>query len=354
MSDDIPTALPAPAAAPTATPRRRHGLWWLALLVLAGVIVWWWWNQQRSEAALAAQRDQVESALQQRVDALEAALGNAQRGLKALETRAADNAATNKVLREELLGMGERASLLEDAVARLADNRLRGEVSLRLNEAEFLLLLGEERLRLFDDSNAAIQAYSLADAALAGLDDPVLATVRQTLAQELATLRAVPPDSRAARRAELLLLGQDLESLPASRQGQLGATDRNDSRLVQLLSRLVTVRHVGANDAALGPAQRDAAYAAIRLQLDLAQAALARPDLAAWQAALDQIGAHYARLFDTGAPEVARRLKLLAALREAALTPELPALGATLQELRGLRAVRSAADAAPVAPEGGE
>ena len=107
----------------------------------------------------------------------------------------------HQVIAPTLAGMGERASLLEDAVARLADNRLRGEVSLRLNEAEFLLLLGEERLRLFDDSNAAIQAYSLADAALAGLDDPVLATVRQTLAQELATLRAVPPDSRAARRA---------------------------------------------------------------------------------------------------------------------------------------------------------
>ena len=78
--------------------------------------------------------------------------------------------------------MGERAALLEDAVARLADNRLRGEVMLRLNEAEFLLLLGEERLRLFGDVPAAIQAYNLSEAALASLDDPVLATLRQTLA----------------------------------------------------------------------------------------------------------------------------------------------------------------------------
>ena len=348
--------------------RAGRGFGWLLALVLllfsAGA---WIWSQWRDQAQRSAQRESVEASLQQRIDGLEAALESARRNLKALETRAAANAATNTVLREELLGMGERASLLEDAVARLADNRLRGEVMLRLNEAEFLLLLGEERLRLFSDVPAAIQAYGLAEAALASLDDPVLATLRQTLAQEVAALRAVPTDARAAIRDGLTALGEGLESLPASHQGQIGAADVNDSRLIQLLSRLVTVRRIDARDAVLGPAQREATLASLRLQLDLAQAALARPDPEAYTHALDQIARLHERLFDRTDPTVAKRLASVKTLRDAVLVPELPVLGATLQELRGMRATRSvgtmnralpeidssapAADAPPVARE---
>lgn len=236
--------------------------------------------------------------------------------------------------------MGERASLLEDAVARLADNRLRGEAMLRLNEAEFLLLLGEERLRLFGDVPAAIQAYSLTDAALASIDDPVLVTLRQTLAQELLALRAVPPDPRPAIRAELATLSETLARLPASRAGTVAAADGNDSRLMRLLSQLVTVRRIDAHDAVLGPVQRETTLAALRLQLELAQAALARPDPAAYTHALSQSEALLARLFDRDDAEVATRRAALQRLRAATLVPELPVLGATLQELRGLRATR--------------
>ena len=338
MSDETPAPIPA-VTPPGMRPRRAWGgVILLLLVVIAGL---WLGLEWRSQSAREAQRDDAGAALRQRVDALEAALDGVRRSTRALETRAADNAATNTVLREELLGMGERAALLEDAVARLADNRLRGEVVLRLNEAEFLLMLGEERLRLFADAAAAVQAYALADAALAGLDDPVLATLRQTLAQELAALRAVPPDARVALRSDLSALGRDLERLPASRQGQLAAADGNDSRLMQLLSRLVIVRRVDARDAVLGPVQREATIAALRLQLEMAQAALARPDPEAYTQSLEQIGQLFSRLFDPDAAEVGERLARLKSLREAVLVPELPVLGATLQELRGLRATRS-------------
>ena len=42
--------------------------------------------------------------------------------------------------------MGERAALLEDAVARLSQSRVSGDALLRLNEAEFLLSMGSEQL----------------------------------------------------------------------------------------------------------------------------------------------------------------------------------------------------------------
>nr|WP_246387665.1 uroporphyrinogen-III C-methyltransferase [Chiayiivirga flava] len=237
--------------------------------------------------------------------------------------------------------MGERAALLEDAVARLADQRLRGETVLRLNEAEFLLLLGAERLRLFGDPASAIQAFTLAEASLGSLDDPALATLRQTLAQELIELRTVPPDPRPQLRAELSMLAQTLAALPASREDEIVATSSRDSRLARLLSQLVTVRRVAERDAVLGPVQRDAALAAVRLQIELAQAALARPDPAAFHAALEQIAASSERLFDRRNAATVDYFAALDRLQAAELVPTLPALGATLQELRGLRATRS-------------
>lgn len=353
MSDEsLLPASPAPGAptAPPAAPSRRRGWFLLVLLLLLAALAsaLWFWQQWRMQGERLAQREGDAAAWQQRLSALESTLDGVQRSLKTLETRATDNSATNKVLREELLGMGERAALLEDAVARLADNRLRGEVVMRLNEAEFLLLLGEERLRLFGDAPAAIQAYGLADAALAGLDDAPLATLRQTLAQELAALRAIPLDARARVRAGLEALARDLDSLPSTRRDEVAVADANDSRLMQLLSRLVTVRRVDPQQAVFGPVQREAALAALRLRLELAQAALARPDPAAFTQALDAAALLMPRLFDASRPEVARRIAELAAWRDTALLPELPVLGATLQELRGLRATRSLA--APVSP----
>lgn len=332
---DLPPARQATASAPS-----RGGFGWLAWLVLLSLVAFVAWQalllrgyQGAQQSTQLAQRTALEQGRGE-IAALQAAQ-------ETLATRLADANATNKVLREELLAMGERASLLEDAVARLADNRLRGEVMLRLNEAEFLLLLGEERLRLFGDVPATLQAYALADAALAGLDDPVMATLRQTLAAEQAALRGVAPDPRPALRAELAQIAAKLPLFEASREGVVATADANDSRLVRLLSRLVTVRRVSERDALLGPVQRETALAALRLQLELAQAALARPDVAAFRHAVDASVALALPLFDARNDEVARMLARLQALRDTVLVPELPALGATLQELRGLRAARS-------------
>ncbi len=278
--------------------------------------------------------------LGERVQSLERALEQVREGQQRLSQRLDGSTATNQVLREEILGMGERAALLEDAVARLAQSRMSGESVLRLNQAEFLLSMGAERLSLYADVPAAIQALSLAEGTLAGLDDPALATLRQTLTQELIQLRELPPDARPRLRAELALLAGQLAALPASRAGTVALVTPQDSRIKQLLGQLVTVRRIDPQTTLLGPAQRQAALAAIALQLDLAQAALARPDEEAFRAALDRIEHGSADLFDTDADTVARWFARLAELRQAELSPELPALGATLRELRGLRAMR--------------
>lgn len=350
-ADDI-QAKPEPAR-----PSRRWP-WVLLLLVLAGATAAYLYARQTTHQGHAQMaRWQAESeVLAQRIAELEQAVGQVRQNQQTLSQRIESTSATHQVLREEVLGMGERAALLEDAVARLSQSRISGDALLRLNEAEFLLSMGGERLSLYADVPATIQAFTLAEGTLAGLDDPALSTLRQTLAQELIQLRAVPPDPRPQLRAELAQLVAQLGDLPASREGEIETTGAQSSRLAQLLGQLVTVRRVDPQTTLLGPAQRQATLAAIALQLELAQAALARPDQDAFEAALAQVEQNAAGLFDTGHTQVQHWFERIAELRQAQLVPQLPVLGATLRELRALRAARNVGrslgvDLSPAVPE---
>ena len=57
--------------------------------------------------------------------------------------------ATNRVLRDELLGIGQRAALIEDTVSKLADPDRHGAQALRLDEAELLLTADARLARCF-------------------------------------------------------------------------------------------------------------------------------------------------------------------------------------------------------------
>src|SRR3546814_3609415 len=68
--------------------------------------------------------------------------------LRQMGERIAANASAQRIIRDDLLGIGERAALLEDAVNRLADPEIASTQSLRLDEAELLLVMALERLDL--------------------------------------------------------------------------------------------------------------------------------------------------------------------------------------------------------------
>ncbi len=350
MTDTDATHSISPADTGARAPRRWPWVLLALVLVLAAIGARWGVLSLRQSDGQHAEMRAENEALRARLADFDRAIDQLREGQQRLSQRLDSSSATNQVLREELLGMGERAGLLEDAVARLAQSRMSGESLLRLNEAEFLLAMGAERLSLYADVGAAIQAYSLAEGTLSELDDPALATLRQTLAQELIQLRQVPPDPRPSLRAELAVLAGVLTQLPSSRAGEHPLAGPDSSRLAQLLGQLVTVRRVGTQADPLGPAQQQAALAAMSLQFELAQAALARPDAAAFQASLDRITDSGEALFDTSSPAVADWLSRLAIARDTALLPTPPVLGATLRELRSLRAARSVGSSVTIRP----
>ncbi|MDQ3288091.1 MAG: uroporphyrinogen-III C-methyltransferase [Pseudomonadota bacterium] len=315
--------------------RRRARVWpWLLALVLlaaagwAGWQGWLLWQDQQRQAAIHA--DQRLEALAQRLSALR----DDQRG-QSQRLQQAD--ATNRVLRDELLGFSERAALLEESVARQNDPDRPSALALRLDEAELLLSMGEQRLLIAGDLNGAQRAYALAAGALQRVDDPAFMNLRQALMQERAALEAVDIEPRVRALAQLEALASRLEAVPETAPATVAAQDLPWWR--RIMADLVQVRPTeGA--VASQPGDRAAARAGLQLEISLARAAAERRDPQGWREALQRADAWVERLWPAS-PERETHRTRLARLAQAPLSLSLPTLGSTLRELRQARAAQT-------------
>lgn len=309
------------------------------LLGLAGWRGWTAWQARAGQAQAKALADEQRAvALEQRLEAL-------RRDQRTQAQRIQDAAATNRVLRDEVLGLSQRGALLEDSVSRLADPTRHGAQALRLDEVELLLIQAQRRLEIANDLDGARRAYALAAGALQRVDDPRLLNLRQALAQERSALDALGSGPQAAVSAGLDRLAASLAALPRRSSGP-GNAERPAWQ--RALAPLVEVRPT-AGLVAVAPSDRAAGEAAIQLELTLARAALERDDAAALHGALDRIGAWLPRLWPESA-SLQQAQNELRSLRAAPLQPELPVLGSTLLQLRQLRdrGISSIALPAPV------
>jgi uroporphyrin-3 C-methyltransferase len=323
------SSLPAPKPAP-GPPPRRSGWAWVALLVaLTGAGVWLWYSDhQRAERERAA-----EIATAQRIEALESRLDGVRRDIRGHGQRLQQADATNRLLRDELLGMGQRAALLEDQIGKLADANRTGAQALRLDEAELLLTLGQQRLLLAADLDGARHAYALAAGVLDRIDGPDALSLRQALVQERAALDALTSDPRRDALARLDALAAalpDRDALPRP-----AVADPKAAWWERVLSRLVSVRR-GDAPPALASGDRQSGEIALQLELSLARIAIERRDAEAMRAALQRADGWILRLWPASAERDAIRARLLA-LQDAPLTPTLPTLGTTLAQLQALR-----------------
>ena len=318
---------------PTSAPRTGsgRGAFVFALIVLAALAFAGWYGWRAWSARDAAMRH----AFAEQADALDARLDALRGEQRAQSLRMQQDEATNRVLREELIGLGQRSALLEQAVERFAEPDRHGTQALLLDETALLLAIGQQRLQLAGDIDAARRAYALAANLLDRTNDPGLLDLRQTLVQERAALDALGPDPRATALRQLTAFSA---SLPSATGDAMQAGDANAPWWQRLLSRVVRVQPSGGA-IATDPGDRDGARSGLELELTLARIAAERRDAAAWHEALDRAGAWLRRLW----PDSPQRKTLetrLAALRASPLTVSVPVLGSTLQQLQALRATR--------------
>jgi len=331
-----PAPAPPPGVSPSAAPAAatvppRNGLVIVLGLLAAVAAGGWLWHVAQERAAREA-RAEAEAA--QRLDAVQSRVDSLRRDVRGHSQRLQQADATNRVLRDELIGMGQRATVLEDQVAKLADASREGAQALRLDEAELLLAMGEQRLRLAGDLDGARRAYALAAGVLQGVDSPAALNLRQALAQERAALDALDIDPAVEALAGLDAFARALppDDAPPAQGAPIDATAPWWERV---LARLVQVRRA---DEALAVSAHDRAAARIGLELELslARAAAERRDARAYRAALVRADAWLPRLW----PDGGARRRDLARLRALALSPDMPTLGSTLQLLRAQRAGR--------------
>jgi len=317
------------------TPRRAH--WRVlapAVLALAlGVAAWLGWQAWQSQQRQSLAREQEDArqieALGERVDTLRADVRAQGRLLQ-------DAAASSRVLRDEVLGLGQRNALLEDSVARLDANAREGHLALDLDEAELLLVLGAQRLHIAGDLDGARRAYALAADVLDGLDDPGLLNLRQALAAERDALDALGPGPRAELAGRLQALDESLATLPRDEVAiAAGGGAKKPPLWQRLLSPLLEIRPAGGNPLMTEAGRREGEDA-LQLELTLARAALERGDVDAFHTALNRSERWIARLWPDSSQlkEVVRELE---SLREAPLQPQSPLLDSTLRQLRALR-----------------
>ena len=301
----------------------------LALVLVAGLAGWRGWVAwQAREIQAQAQVDDAE----QRVIALEQRLEALRRDQRAQTQRIQDAAATNRVLRDEVLGLSQRGALLEDSVAKLSDPNRHGAQALRLDEVELLLSQAQQRLALAGDVEGARRAYLLAAGALQGIDDPRLLNLGQSLAQERLALEALGAGPRAALAQQLESFATALARLP-QRAANVSLTERPTWQ--RLLAPLVEVRPT-TDKVAVAPSARAAGEAALQIELALARAALERNDTPAFHAALARIETWLPQLWPDS-PALQQRRAELKSLRSTPLQADLSVLGSTLQQLRLIR-----------------
>jgi uroporphyrin-3 C-methyltransferase len=231
----------------------------------------------------------------------------------------------------------QRLSLLEDSVREASSSQRDGVAALRLDEIELLLTLAQQRLQLAGDLPGAVRATELAEGVLSSQHDPALLNLRQTLAQELTALRAMPKNPAAIAAGELDALEAVLPlAMGARRRAALNRPPPSGSGLQRLL--IAGVRSTGARDL-LSPADQQAGGAALAQELALARSALASADEHAFRNSVARIDGWLLRLYPDG-PLLRERRQHLKTLRALPLSYELPIAGSTLQQLQDLRRSR--------------
>lgn len=180
MNDTLP---PAPSP-------HRPMRWLLPLAVLAvlgagGYAGYHYWQKQQSDQLAQAQTTAVQ------LKGLEATVEALRRDQRAASQRLQDAATTNRVLRDEVLGLSQRSALLEENLAKLADSANQGRQAVQRDEAELLLTQAAQRLAFADDVEGSRRLYALAATALADLPDSDGLNLRQALVQERNALDAL-------------------------------------------------------------------------------------------------------------------------------------------------------------------
>jgi uroporphyrin-3 C-methyltransferase len=322
------------SAAPAPHTHRVTLLFALAGIVVAGYALWRVDNTRDREDAT---RDRVQQ------------LETADTALRAELTAAIEQEAKSRAgLQMQWQQLADLPKQVKDLAVSHEDLRSRTERPQRAwsrAEAVYLVELAQRRLSFDHDTATAIVALEAADTRLAALRDSSLNGVRERIAKDLQSLRAVPDPDRTGIIARLTGIEGQIESMPLkgvlvgqrSLDVEVDTTQSIFQRawqaLVGAFDRMISIRRVSdANSGIVTLEEQSLRRQHLALLSFAAKHAVMRYDQVAYQSAIEAMRT-WLSLYFSGSPAVDAATLELDAMLKIDVAPALPDVSTAAQML---------------------
>jgi uncharacterized protein HemX/uroporphyrinogen-III synthase len=333
----------------------RAGVW-LALLALrvglgGGGAIYWVWSQ--SSRVIAAMQNQLQLTRQD-LERTNHELNRIRDERKALESKLDSTLSDTLQQQRDFQNAVGQIQQLNEAVETLSTREGRSHTEWMVAEAEYLLEIANHRVALERDVKTAIAALGAADQRLKETGDPALFTIRQTISDEINSLRSVDVPDINGITFKLTSLANAVNTLPLivkspgyHPEGESFAITKTEGWSETMrdvwndIKNLVVVRRVDQPiEPLLPPDQRQFLFQNLRLKLEAARVAVLRNDNALLKTNLNEVQDWLKTFFDQDSAAVKNYLTSVAEIESINLKPELPDISKSLREIRKFQAER--------------
>jgi uroporphyrin-3 C-methyltransferase len=346
--------VPTPSANSVKTPRQRP-LWTAIAFLLLGVI---------ALALVIGFQWQQRQALEQRVSQLSQSVDDVGAQRQSVESQVTDRLRRLESNQEE---QGDRQQEMERRIDQAArsllqmGNRTRNDWLLA--EAEYLMRIANQRLRMERDIDGALALLQNADKVLEESEDMGAYPVRQELAREIQALKAIENVDRVGLYLQLEAAIEQVDSLTTSSlaattpldtaSAPTGETDTTaDSPLLeawqdvkQTLAEVVVIRRLDEPvKPLLSPRQSAYANLNLRLMLEEAEMALLSAEPVLYRRSLAKAQDWLGRWYNESNSKVSGLMQTLESLAQRQIKPDLPDISDSLNLLKARINGRLSAD----------
>ncbi|MDT8406734.1 MAG: uroporphyrinogen-III C-methyltransferase [Methylococcales bacterium] len=230
-------------------------------------------------------------------------------------------------------------------------------------DAEYLLSVANQRLYLMGDLKTTLEALQAADQRLRESGDPAAFKVRDAIAKEIETVRAIEPLDMVGWHARLVQLQQKVTQLdlilpyagkpftPATQVQDHAETEADEHELlnkaVKHLQDWVTLRHSDTDiSKVLAPEEAEFIREQLRAKLELVKTALVHKQADVYAAAVTDAKTWFNENFAKNTPQGQAFQAEIRALTKLNLNRQMPDIGNSLKQLRDITKLRIEADKA--------
>ena len=299
-------------------------IFFLLIIVLLAIAAGGWFGYQQWLQWQADRKDLATqiSSLQQTINSEKSSVqqfGQQLDSIKQNNQQAIDN------LQSELIGTARR----------LTESQGVTRYEWLLAEAEYLMRLAQQRLKLEQDAAGALSILQSADAVLRDSNDAGLLDVRAALADEMASLAAVVPVDTSGIYLQLASWSKQIQQWPALLEFQPAqANKKQDGSWLDQLSNYIRIDEHSEDFKPATLGQFELNRTILILKLEQAESAVLKKHQAEFELALSQASLWLENYFmqRAQAKTIDNQLKQLAGTQ---LNVTLPEIGKSLQLLKG-------------------